>query len=293
MAKFKASNIELLDDQHISFDTAKAKTLSYDGSELGFSAVVSGVTPTEDYHLSTKAYADSVGGVGDAQSGLYSISDATKSFNITFAPSYDDTAYALVGDVVNTTDSNPAKYGYTISAMSTGGVTIELSGYTNSANYEFQWRAGFGGGQGEQGIQGTDGSPSVLDPDCDGDHTVSGNTAPMTVGENVVFGDALYMKSDGKLWKTDANAAATVPCMAMAAATINADASGTVLLSGFARDDTWGWTIGSDIMVSATAGEFSHTVLAGVGDQVQRVGMATHADRMYFNPDSTVVEVAA
>jgi len=28
------------------------------------------------------------------------------------------------------------------------------------------------------------------------------------------------------------------------------------------------------------------------GDQVQALGFATHADRMYFNPNSTVLEIA-
>lgn len=129
----------------------------------------------------------------------------------------------------------------------------------------------------------------VLTPSPGTNQRVNGVTASMTVGENVAFGNLLYMKSDGKLWKASASAFTTVPCIAMAAASITADAAGTVLLSGFARDDAWAWTVGRPVLVSTTAGTPSHTVPSSTGQQVQRVGIATHADRMYFNPDLTVV----
>jgi hypothetical protein len=126
----------------------------------------------------------------------------------------------------------------------------------------------------------------------DNDHEVSGVTADMTVGENVAFGDFLYMKSDGKLWKADADAAASGLICAMAAATISADASGEVLLHGFARDDTWAWTVGSRLYGSTTAGDVTHTAPSGSGDVVQCVGVACHADRIYFSPSMVLVEVA-
>ena len=66
-----------------------------------------------------------------------------------------------------------------------------------------------------------------------------------TAGESLVMGNIVYMKSDGKLWKADANAAGLFPAMAMALGTIAANASGSFLLSGQARaDSTWSWTIG-------------------------------------------------
>jgi hypothetical protein len=123
------------------------------------------------------------------------------------------------------------------------------------------------------------------------DHGYSGAVATMTVGENVSFGHALYMKSDGKWWKADADASSTMPVAAMAAETINADNSGLVLLFGFARDDSWAWTVGGVIYASTTAGSLTQTAPSGSGDQVQAVGVATHADRMLFNPALVTAEV--
>jgi len=43
------------------------------------------------------------------------------------------------------------------------------------------------------------------------DHTGSGSYIVDTVGETVAIGDVLYMKADGKWWKADADAAASMP----------------------------------------------------------------------------------
>lgn len=128
------------------------------------------------------------------------------------------------------------------------------------------------------------------------DHEVNGTVSTLYAGENLVFGDFCYFKSDGKLWKADADAASTMKVIAMAAATINADANGIFLLQGFARDDSWTWTVGSlpgtsDIFASTTAGGATQTAPSGTGDQVQVIGWAGHADRMYFNPSGDVVEI--
>jgi hypothetical protein len=130
-----------------------------------------------------------------------------------------------------------------------------------------------------------------LDPTPDTDHSVSGFTASMQVGEAVVFGDLLYMKSDGKLWKADADAATTMPGMYMAAATIGANGTGSVLIQGFARDDTWVWTVGGLVYASTTLGGMTQTAPSGTGDQVQVVGVATHADRIDFRPTPMLIEL--
>lgn len=124
------------------------------------------------------------------------------------------------------------------------------------------------------------------------DHTASGLIASMTVGESVVFGDVLYMKSDGKLWKSDASADTTMPVMAMAIASISADAAGQVLLQGFVRDDTYAMTVGGVVFASTTAGAVTQTAPSSTGDQVQAIGVATHADRILFNPAYVTAEVA-
>lgn len=118
------------------------------------------------------------------------------------------------------------------------------------------------------------------------DHTATGITATMTAGENLVFGDACYIKSDGKLWKTDANAASTMPVVAMALATINAEAAGSVLMVGIARDDSWNWTVGGQVFASETAGALTQTAPTTSAAIVQAVGYALSADILLFKPSS-------
>jgi len=123
------------------------------------------------------------------------------------------------------------------------------------------------------------------------DHTAYGIKAQLTAGENLAFGDFCYLKSDGKMWKSDADAEATMPCTALAIATISADATGYFLLIGVARDDTWNWTVGAKLYASTTAGAVTETAPSGSGDQVQVIGIATNADRILFNPSLVLVEV--
>ena len=115
------------------------------------------------------------------------------------------------------------------------------------------------------------------------DHEASGAKCTLTAGENLVFGEVCYFKSDGKCWKADSSATSTLPVFVMALATISADASGEFLLLGFVRDDSWAWTVGGKIYISSTAGSLTQTVPAG--EEVVTVGIATHADRMFFNPN--------
>lgn len=122
------------------------------------------------------------------------------------------------------------------------------------------------------------------------DHTFSGPSVSMTAGEALAFPEVVYVKSDGKLWKADADAASTAPVFAMASASISADASGVFILPGsFVRDDTWTWTVGGMIYLSTTAGGLTQTAPSGTDDVIQCVGIATHADRMWFKPDLTFI----
>ena len=116
------------------------------------------------------------------------------------------------------------------------------------------------------------------------DHKVSGSTVTLTAGENVAFGDVCYFKSDGKAWKADASAISTAPATYLAAAVISADAAGVFLRDGFARDDTWSWTVGGKIYLSETAGAFTQTAPTTASSVTQVLGVATHADRIDFRP---------
>lgn len=143
------------------------------------------------------------------------------------------------------------------------------------------------------GVNLADGANIDLEEVLGTDHTACGITCNGTAGENVVFGDLVYLKlSDGKFWKADADAAATTEgLLAIALETIAADAAGKFLLIGFIRDDTWSWATQGAMFVSTTAGAITQTAPSGSGDQVRKVGQPLTADIMWFCPDQTIVAV--
>jgi hypothetical protein len=122
--------------------------------------------------------------------------------------------------------------------------------------------------------------------------TASGITTTMTVeGNTQGFGSALYMTSGGNgLNEIDADTVSTMPCRALALET--GTGSKSVLLRGFIRDNSWGWTPGLPMYASTTVGTMTQARPTGSGDQVQIVGWAHASNVIYFDPDKTVVEIA-
>ena len=122
------------------------------------------------------------------------------------------------------------------------------------------------------------------------DDTACGLIATMTVDTCTVgVGSALFMAADGNFDEALATATGTMPCTALAL--VSGTGSQKVLLMGFMRHDAWAWTPGLPIFVSTTAGTLTQTGPTATGQQVQIVGYATHADRMYFNPQLLIGEV--
>ena len=126
------------------------------------------------------------------------------------------------------------------------------------------------------------------------DHLASGIKIVLTATANIAFGDVCYIASTGKASLIDADAIASMSGLFMCAdATISADASGNFLCLGIARDDTWAWTVGGTIygtITGTTGNTLSQTMPTGVDDVVQILGVATHADRIYFAPSLSQVE---
>lgn len=58
MARIKGKDLYLNDDDQIYFGDNKESSLWFDNGELQLSTTISGVSPTEDYHLTTKDYVD-------------------------------------------------------------------------------------------------------------------------------------------------------------------------------------------------------------------------------------------
>ncbi len=122
--------------------------------------------------------------------------------------------------------------------------------------------------------------------------TWSGLSATFTAGEVLALGDLIYiLAADSEAYKSDADALASMPAIAMATGPTTNGNPFEFLLVGFMRHDAWGWTPGSLLYASVTGGEMSHTAPVGSGDQVQAVGIAITAAIVYFHPDLTLVEL--
>ena len=112
-------------------------------------------------------------------------------------------------------------------------------------------------------------------------------------GEALSGGNLAYMKSDGKWWKTDADAEATTKgLLGVAIAAISANNAGRVLVFGRVSSAGWSWTVGAPIYVSCTAGGLTETAPSGSGDQVRKIGHALSSDTIIFNPDATIIEIS-
>lgn len=141
------------------------------------------------------------------------------------------------------------------------------------------------GGKGEQ-LQITN-TPGV-------NQTASGITIQLVANENQAFGDVCYINSSGKAQIGDADSVTTSRCVAMSLGTVLANATGVYLLSGIARNDTWNWTVGGPVYLTTTGtttNTLSQTAPSGSADAVQVLGIATHADRMFFNPQLEVTVI--
>jgi hypothetical protein len=124
------------------------------------------------------------------------------------------------------------------------------------------------------------------------DNSWTGVTAILTAGTALAFPNVVYFGSDGKMELIDANAAATMPAVAIACGTIAENATGIFLLLGFIRYSTWTWTPGDWLYASAlAAGGIVSTAPAGSGDQVQVIGRAMTSDVILFQPSPVLVEI--
>lgn len=132
----------------------------------------------------------------------------------------------------------------------------------------------------------------LLDPTPGSDHSANGIIGDeMTAGSTFSFGQVAYMASDGELTLADADAIATAPAIAMAIESGSDGSPNDWLFQGFVRDDSWAWAVGGTIYLSTTAGSMTQTAPSGSGDVVQVLGIATHADRMWFNPSLDTLEI--
>ena len=126
------------------------------------------------------------------------------------------------------------------------------------------------------------------------DVTATGVKIQLTANENQGFGDVCYINSSGKAQLGDADGIATAKITVMCIGTVTANNTGTYLVQGVARNDAWNWTVGSYVYLSTTGtttNTLTQTAPSGTDDCVVICGMATHADRILFNPSQTIIEL--
>ena len=125
------------------------------------------------------------------------------------------------------------------------------------------------------------------------DHTYTGITAQMLAGGAISAFDLVCVHTTtSEVVEADASAYATARVIGIAPAAITDEATGTILLHGFIRDDSWNWTTGSTLYLSETAGAMTHTAPSTDGAFVQVVGVALSPDVVYINPSMDVIERA-
>jgi hypothetical protein len=129
------------------------------------------------------------------------------------------------------------------------------------------------------------------------DLTASGLKDLIQVGENIDPGDTLFLQNDGKYWKSDADAGATMPVLYLAIETILANARGLVLKEGHYRNDArYAWTPGAGdanlLFAHTTPGELVQLANqpAGAGDMIQVCGHIVNANQIYFQPSLELIE---
>lgn len=149
-------------------------------------------------------------------------------------------------------------------------------------------------GEQHSGFDLLDAADIDLDEALASDHTWTGITCNGTAAVDLAVAEVVYLNSSGKWDKVDADAAATTDgLLAIVTEAISADGTGRLLLIGFFRDDSWtGLTVGGYMYVHTTAGDLTQTAPTGSGDQVRKVGVAVADATIWFNPDSTVVEIS-
>lgn len=297
MAKFRSGDLLLKDGQYVKFGDSQDANLWWDGSDMRLDSTISGVDPSQSYHLTTKYYVDSeitsnvitdhgnLAGLGDDDHTQYIRVDGTRGFTSTVSGIDPTQSYHLT-----TKD-------YVDSAISTATGTLTtdhgaLVGLADDDHTQYILVDGtrdFTGVFGSVGMILTEGDVQFQSaPGSDAD--VSGNTSSGTVTGASAFGQALYMQSDGTWALAKADAESTMPVAAIT--TTAATGNQKVLTYGYARNDSWDWTVGGLVYASdATAGALTQTAPTASGSQVQVVGVATHADRIFFNPSYVLAEL--
>jgi hypothetical protein len=129
-----------------------------------------------------------------------------------------------------------------------------------------------------------------LDGTPNSDHSAVGPTTnTFNAGESITEVFSVFMHTDGKWYRTDADSTASSTSMLGVhlynGSTVAANSPLLVALPGsFVRDDSFNWTPGDTIYLSVTSGAWASSTPTGTDDVVRVVGHAVTADVVFFNP---------
>jgi len=128
------------------------------------------------------------------------------------------------------------------------------------------------------------------------DGVYNGIYASFTAGETITRGEIVYLvgDADNTVELARASDANKMPAVAIATADVANSATGIFMLFGVVHDTNLAaLTRGHNVYVSrATDGAAQAGALSATGDLIQIIGVATHADKMVFNPSYDIVEHA-
>lgn len=127
-------------------------------------------------------------------------------------------------------------------------------------------------------------------PGTSGDAT--GVIFSFTAGATLAVGDVVYLGTGGKVLLADADADTTMPALGICTSASTDTNPVDVMIQGIMKLTGWSFTAGDNIFVSTTAGDVTSTAPSGTGDTVQKVGVATASDAVYFNFNTTELVLA-
>jgi len=116
-------------------------------------------------------------------------------------------------------------------------------------------------------------------------------TQTITVGENVVSGNLLFLSGDSKYYKVNNLSEATSSTeLRLAISAITANASGLALIQG--QYVTTGLTAGAKYWVG-NSGDYTTTQPTVDNSIVRFIGTALSSTELEFNPDQTYIEISS
>lgn len=132
-----------------------------------------------------------------------------------------------------------------------------------------------------------------LDPSSD--HTVYGIVKYLVCGSSTLnFGDVCYIATNGKAELADSDAESTCGFLVMAMENVASNSTAKFLLMGIARDDSWTWTAGAPIYISAsgtTGNTLTQTMPSVPESCVKIIGYAFSGTIIFFKPDNTNIVI--